>query len=391
MKPIDILDALSDLPEEYAEFAVRKEASRSASEKKAKSQISQGGILMKKMKSNEKAASVRISRAGVAAAVAVCIGLNAALIFGISRMNRDSGTFTPAAAPSVQQDEAQTNEKACMQILAACEPVPTGIMIQVPDMTEEVHNALNPQFIVTQNGEKVAECELSNDSFAQGANCQALCFERLPAGSYTLVNLAEDGETEGILGHLDFEISDIFDDMIYIPRVDGMNYDEAKALLEEKGVNVDKKGVVSVENNLNVDDVVTMEYPAYKTETNENGDAVKYFYADSKGCWVNAGDTVTLQVNLGTDGEPQHVPYLVGQDWEQAKIELINRGFCVDKRSVYSDDIPAGAVAMETIEDTAVPEEGMDAAVGSYVRITVSLGVNPELKAAAEDTTDIQE
>ncbi|MBQ9905538.1 MAG: PASTA domain-containing protein [Oscillospiraceae bacterium] len=390
MKPIDILDALSDLPEEYAEFAVRKEASRSASEKKAKSQISQGGILMKKMKSNEKAASVRISRAGVAAAVAVCIGLNAALIFGISRMNRDSGTFTPAAAPSVQE-EIPANDKVSMQLFEGFDPLPTGITVQVPDMTLEVHNALNPQFIVTQNGEKVADCELSNDSFAQGANCQELCFDRLPAGSYTLVNLAEDGASEGILGHLDFEISDIFDDMIYIPRVDGMNYDKAKALLEEKGVNVDKKGVVSAESNLNVDDVVTMEYPAYKTETNENGDEVKYFYADSKGCWVNTGDTVTLQVNLGNDGEPQHVPYLVGQDFETAKYELLNRGFYVDKRSVYSDDIPAGAVAAETVEDIAVPEEGMEAAVGSYVRITVSLGVNPEHEAAAEETTDIQE
>ena len=391
MKPIDILDALSDLPEEYTAFAVRNQTEQTASGRKAKTHTSQGGIIMKKMRANEKASSVRISRAGVAAAVAVCIGLNAALIFGISRMNRDSGTFTPVAAPSVQQDEAQTDEKACMQILAACEPVPTGIMIQVPDMTEEVHNALNPQFIVTQNGEKVADCELSNDSFAQGANCQQLWFDRLPAGSYTLVNLAEDGQSEGILGHLDFEISDVFDDMIYITDVTGMNYDEARALLEEKGMNVDKKGVVSADSTCNVDDVVFVDYPAYKTETDENGNETYYFHSDGRGCWVNAGDTVTLSVNLGTDGEPQHVPYLVGQDWEQAKIELINRGFCVDKRSVYSDDIPAGDVAEETVDDTDVPEEGMEAAVGTYVRITVSLGSMPESEAAEEDTTDIQE
>ena len=90
MKPIDILDALSDLPEEYTAFAAHSEPEQAASEAKTNTHTPQGEIIMKKnAKSRE--SKIHFSRAGIAAAVAVCIGLNAALIYGISRMKQDTG------------------------------------------------------------------------------------------------------------------------------------------------------------------------------------------------------------------------------------------------------------------------------------------------------------
>ena len=50
MKPFDILDALSDLPEEYAAFAVQKQASVPNTETEQIKQNPQGGIVMNNAK-----------------------------------------------------------------------------------------------------------------------------------------------------------------------------------------------------------------------------------------------------------------------------------------------------------------------------------------------------
>ena len=387
MKPIDILDALSDLPEEYTAFAAHSEPEQAASEDKTDTHTPQGRIIMKKnAKSRE--SKIHFSKAGIAAAVAVCIGLNAALIYGISRMKQDPGITASGAAPDVQ--EVQESDRIYMKIHEDCEPTPTGVLIQVFNMNAENHLAVNPdynpQFIVMQDGKKVADCDLCPESISQisiGANCQQLCFERLPAGSYTLVNLAADGESEGILGHVDFEISADFDSMVWIPVVRGMDFDEAKALLEEKGVNVEKKYVNHSKGSF-TNQVLNMLVQPYKTEQTEDGEK-GYLHEDGRGYWVNEGDVITLTVNLGNDSETEIVPYVIGQDYEQAKTAILEQGyFSIDKRSAFYDDVPAGTVVEETVENIAVPEGGLEAPVGSYVRIVVSLGKKTD--AAAQDS-----
>ena len=84
MKPLDILDALSDLPEDYAGIATRQTESQNAVPQNAQS--AQGGIVMKTQGTAKKNQPMHIGKAGIAAAVAVCIGLNAALIYGITKM-----------------------------------------------------------------------------------------------------------------------------------------------------------------------------------------------------------------------------------------------------------------------------------------------------------------
>lgn len=382
MKPIDILDALSDLPEEYTAFAAHSEPEQAASENRTNTNISRGGIVMKTNQNAKTGASnFRIRKAGIAAAVAVCIGLNAALIYGISRMKQDTGITSPAAAPELDVQHSQYMETV--------DAMPTGIIVRITNDTGDAL-AYNPQFIVMQDGNKVADTELPPEfeyvpsPIQPGACGQQLSFAQLPAGSYTLVNLSEDGVTEGALGHVDFEISADFDSMVWIPDVRKMNYDEAKALLEEKGVDVTKRGSVYNGDEYAVNDVMMMEVPAYKTEKDQNGIESACFHYDGKGYWINTSDTVSLTINIGSDGDPATVPYVVGKGFESAKNDLMFRGYGVDKRTAYYDDVPAGYVAEETVADKAVPEEGIEAPVGSYVRITVSLGRKSD--AAAQDS-----
>lgn len=337
------------------------------------------------MKTNQNAktgaSNFRIRKAGIAAAVAVCIGLNAALIYGISRMKQDTGITSPAAAPELDVQHPQYMETV--------DAMPTGIIVRITNDTGDAL-AYNPQFIVMQDGNKVADTELPPEfeyvpsPIQPGACGQQLSFTQLPAGSYTLVNLSEDGVTEGALGHVDFEISADFDSMVWIPDVRKMNYDEAKALLEEKGVDVTKRGSVYNGDEYAVNDVMMMEVPAYKTEKDQNGIESACFHYDGKGYWINTSDTVSLTINIGSDGDPATVPYVVGKGFDFAKNELLFRGYGVDKRTAYYDDVPAGLVAEETVADKAVPEEGVEAPVGSYVRITVSLGRKSD--AAAQDS-----
>ena len=382
MKPIDILDALSDLPEEYTAFAAHSEPEQAASENRTNTNISRGGIVMKTNQNAKTGASnFRIRKAGIAAAVAVCIGLNAALIYGISRMKQDTGITSPAAAPELDVQHPQYMETV--------DAMPTGIIVRITNDTENAL-AYNPQYIVMQDGNKVADTELPPEfeyvpsPIQPGACGQQLSFAQLPAGRYTLVNLSEDGVTEGALGHVDFEISADFDSMVWIPDVRKMNYDEAKALLEEKGVDVTKRGSVYNGDEYAVNDVMMMEVPAYKTEKDQDGIESGCFHYDGKGYWINTSDTVSLTINIGSDGDPATVPYVVGKGFESAKNDLMFRGYGVDKRTAYYDDVPAGYVAEETVADKAVPEEGVEAPLGSYVRITVSLGRKSD--AAAQDS-----
>ena len=344
------------------------------------------------MSKNSKAkagrSDIHFSKAGVAAIVAICIGLNAAMFFGISRLNRDPGSSIPAAAPETAAPEIDETHP---QYMVVTDAMPTGIVVKITN--DSGHDLdYHPQFIIMQDGDKVADTELPPDMFyvqspiLQGVCGQQLSFVQLPAGSYTLVNLTESGTAEGTLGHVDFEISSEFDSMIRIPDVRRMHYDEAKALLEEMGAAVEKRGVVYTGGDLETDDVVTMEVPAYKIGTDESGNETRYFHGDGSGYWINKGDTVCLNVNNGTEGDTAAVPYVIGQGWEYAKDTLLNLGFYVDKRTAYYDDIPAGTVAEETVGNETVPEEGMEVPVGSYVRISVSLGKQTDT-ASAETVT----
>ncbi|MBR5372522.1 MAG: hypothetical protein IK130_09940, partial [Oscillospiraceae bacterium] len=102
MKPMDILDALSDLPEEYAAFEVQKADLQGSSDTAQTAPAHKERIVMNHTARITQTPH-RASIAGIAAAIALCVGLNAALIFGIASLKQDPNTQMPGSEPPVQE------------------------------------------------------------------------------------------------------------------------------------------------------------------------------------------------------------------------------------------------------------------------------------------------
>ena len=377
MKPINYMELLGDLPEDLIDCAfLTADSAEQQTQTGQAIRETKGEDTMKEHGAERtKPASFRIGRAGIAAAVALCIGLNAALIYGISKM-KTPDTSTPGTSVSGESEPAlQDPAKPHMELAAdITDPMPTCIMIRVVYPTQD-YSRYNPVFIVTQNGEKVADCE-EESHISQGEVMHLLRYEQLPSGRYTLVNLADDGKSEGILGHLDFEIPKEFDDMIWIPSVYGMQYEEAEELLTEKGVNVVRKPAV-YDSDEPFGTVISQNVPPYKT-IHEGGLWQDFLYDDGKGFWVKPGDEIKLGVKTDAAGDLTTVPEITNMSWIAAQAALQDHGLFPVKRGVHSDKVPFN----QTI--SIDPEPGTTMTVGSKVSVTVSLG--PEL---SEETPNL--
>ncbi len=387
MKPLDILDALSDLPEDYAAFAVQKTEPQDAAGVTQDAQSAQEGIVMTQHGIMKKKEPLHFGRAGIAAAVAVCIGLNAALIYGIIRMKTTVST-DPGSAYS-----AGTEQNTTVPYMEVKVAVPTGVQLEMHNPTDE-EIGVSGRFVVFQYGARVADCEVgAPDAVRVAANNRStyiVNFPQLPAGSYTLYNLTEEGRAPGVFGTVDFEISAEYDSMVWIPGtgLKGMPYEEAKAMLEEKGVTVSKarsffahvseSAFVFTDQEIQADaprfevgDVVTMTVQPFRTE-NLIYTTMPYYRYDGKGYWVKPDEKVTLEVYIGEDGDPSTVPDAEGMDFEAAQEVIWAEGFAIDKHYAYDADVPEGKIiSME-------PKPGTAGTIGETVRVTVSLGAKQE-------------
>lgn len=381
MKPLDILDALSDLPEDYAAFAVQKTEPQDAAGVTQDAQSAQEGIVMTQHGIMKKKEPLHFGRAGIAAAVALCIGLNAALIYGIIRMKTTVST-DPGSAYSAGTE--QNESEPYMEVKVA---VPTGVQLEMHNPTDE-EIGVSGRFVVFQYGARVAECEVgAPDAVRVAANNRStyiVNFPQLPAGSYTLYNLTEEGRAPGVFGTVDFEISAEYDSMVWIPAIHDMTYEEAKALLEEKGVTVSKaRSIFSLVTDsafvftdqdfqaaapkFEVGDVVSISVPPFKIE-NHIYTTMPYYHYDGKGYWVKPGENVTLEVYIGEQGDPSTVPDAVGMEFEKSQEVIWAEGFAIDKHYAYDADVPEGRII--SIE----PKPGTERPIGEMLRVTVSLG-----------------
>lgn len=381
MKPLDILDALSDLPEDYAAFAVQKTEPQDAAGVTQDAQSAQEGIVMTQHGIMKKKEPLHFGRAGIAAAVALCIGLNAALIYGIIRM-KTTVSIDPGSAYS-----AGTEQNASEPYMEVKVAVPTGVQLEMHNPTDE-EIGVSGRFVVFQYGARVAECEVgAPDAVRVAANNRStytVNFPQLPAGSYTLYNLTEEGRAPGAFGCVDFEITDEFDSMVWIPAIHDMRYEEAKALLEEKGVTVSKaRSIFSLVTDsafvltdqdfqaaapkFEVGDVVSISVQPFKIE-NHIYTTMPYYHYDGKGYWVKPGENVTLEVYIGEQGDPSTVPDAVGMEFEKSQEVIWAEGFAIDKHYAYDADVPEGRII--SIE----PKPGTERPIGEMLRVTVSLG-----------------
>lgn len=387
MKPLDILDALSDLPEDYAALAVQKTDPQSADGMTQDVQTVQEGIGMNMQKETiRKRFSLPFGTAGIAAAVAVCVGLNAALIYGISKM-KTAGSAPLHPAFSVGTAERAWDPSALyMELADEMSVLPTAVSVLLFNHTD-AEIAVSESFAVLQDGVRVAACrpvywdsdEPDTDPVIPPQTDSylfALGFDRLPAGQYTLCSYAEDGISPGRFGSLDFEISTEFDDMEFVPeqkyREGDFSFTEVKAELEEMGFQVEKHPVQCHDEGVMPGDVLTVEVEPVRTE--QDGDVkTGWFYYDGSGYWTARGGTVSVTVCSGMPSGPAAVPDVTGKDYEAAKTVLTDEGFVIDKRSAYDDEVPEGVVIKTS------PEPGTESAAGSYVTVTVSMGRRPSV------------
>ncbi|MBR3446998.1 MAG: PASTA domain-containing protein [Oscillospiraceae bacterium] len=398
MKPLDILDALSDLPEDYAAFAVQKTEPQDAAGLTQDAQSAQEGIVMTQHGIKKKE-PLHFGRAGIAAAVALCIGLNAALIYGIIRMKTTVST-DPGSAYSAGTE--QNTSEPYMEVKVA---VPTGVQLEMHNPTDE-EIGVSGRFVVFQYGARVADCEVgAPDAVRVAANNRStyiVNFPQLPAGSYTLYNLTEEGRAPGVFGTVDFEISAEYDSMVWIPGtgLKGMPYEEAKAMLEEKGVTVSKarsffahvseSAFVFTDQEIQADaprfevgDVVTMTVQPFKTE-DLIYTTMPYYRYDGKGYWVKPDEKVTLEVYIGEDGDPSTVPDAEGMEFEASQEVIWAEGFAIDKHYAYDADVPEGRIiSME-------PKPGTERPIGETVRVMVSLGAKQDT-VKIPDLTNLQQ
>lgn len=371
MKPFDIIDALSDLPEEYAAFAVQDHDS--VSDKDTARKKMNGEIVMTNTKTEtDRRTAIRLKTTGIAAVVALCLGLSGTLIYGISHMKKQ-----PAAVPSAYTGMSSDIQDVS-QMMELSDVMPTGISFVVRNDTG-AELPYNPQYAVMQDGNKVADTKLpSGVSYAQnplpeGENAQLLAFQELHPGSYTLVNLAEDGETEGVLGHLDFEISEEFDSMVWIPNVEGMDFSEAKALLEEKGVTVNEmQKTLADTQQVRIGAVAEMHVPHEKEGSS---------HWDGTGFWVTPGDTVDLvTAKAGAVG----VADVRDWDYLTAKDTLQTLGLNIDMRYEASDTVEEGRIIRVLAEDGTELTGPAEANVGEHLILVVSSGSEPNSETPPE-------
>ena len=372
MKPIDILDALSDLPEEYAAFAVQRAASPDAAEPAQKAQSAQEGIVVNMQeKIIKKRSPLPFGRAGIAAAIAVCIGLNAALIYGIGKVRTANSAAPGSAVSTVTADPKQDRTVPYMEVKDA---VPTGVQLEMHNPTD-AEIGVSGRFAVYQDGAKVADCEVgATDAVRVPANdCRSYTvnFPQLPAGSYTLYELTADGSAPNQFGGVDFEISAEYDSMVWIPGagLTGMQYEEAKALLEEKGVTVSKAAwkFLLDGREYEVGEVASVSVQPFKTEELIYTTR-PYYHTDGRGYWVKPGEKVTLSVYIGEQGDPSTVPDAEGADFEESQEVIWAEGFAIEKHYAYDADVPEGRII--SIE----PKPGTELPIGEMLRVTVSLG-----------------
>ena len=378
MNEHDLLDAIGKLPD----AAVNKYAlPETGGQDNEMPERAAGKERIKMKQTSEKAKSpVRISRLGIAAAVALCIGLNGALIYGISQMRKAPGMTPGMASPdTVDRDKLYISEWVAM---------PTAVGLQFFNQTEETY-AMPMAVAVLQEGEQVTSAAYdvlpdhdTPDLLPGAQDYMVYSFQQIPAGSYTLMTYADTEMTvPSVFGSIDFEISTEFDDCLWLPDVKGMKWDTAEKLLQDYhpddyDITFDVQYTTTQDQDMEEGDVIYCWNTFDKSESEDDGLMLKAMF-DRYGYWIRRGGVYEIKVCTNGTGSV-HIPDIVGWDFEKAKTTLLGLGMYVDKRTAYSSEVEAGKVISADVEGREIGSSGITAEPQQYVRVTVSCGELPD-------------
>ncbi len=149
---------------------------------------------------------------------------------------------------------------------------------------------------------------------------------------------------------------------IEVPKVMGMTYDEAKDMLEERGLAIENKGEVSSDE--------------YEEGEIANQDPLE-------GEKVASGTTINVVISNGRGSID--VPGVTGYTEEDAVERLEEEGFQVSKNYSYSDTVEEGKVISQS------PKQGELAKEGDTITLEISQGGEPITVADVSNTYKSEE
>ena len=377
MNELFLMKALGDIPDDlvkcyFDESAASTHAAmssdslnRNAADRVGAAQESkmpQKKIVMKKNQARKESSSIHFSRAGIAAVVAVCIGLNAALIYGIGRLK------APDNMAAFSENEMQLH-------IELVDAMPTGVAVTYQNRSENTYE-LPLSAEIWQNGKKVESISIVSDLSKIGVTKfpplepdqsfdMLYSFDELPHGTYTLMPLGTDETTLSAFGSIDFEISEGYTEMIHIPDMRGMQSETAISQLNDWNIAYDI--VNSPRSDEETDHVITALPTPYKT-VETAGTQQEYYHYDGNGYWIRPTDRIQLEIAVRDERGPVMLPDMQGWDYDTVRTTVQSLDLYIDKRTAYNDEVPKGTVI------SIDPEGPIEVERYSTVHVVVSLG-----------------
>ena len=342
MKEHDLLDAVGQVSDEtvqkYALPDAKTLGTADTSEDTAESPITQ-----------TKKKPFRIHMGAAAAAVALCLGLNVAIFYGIHKMRQDSAGVSPGS------QVAQVYEEPDKPYMYVFEATSTELYVTLKNPTEEDFE-FNPEFAVMDGDRIIPAASITYQIepllVSKQKDLYFFTYDPLADGTYRFVNLNEDGSVSDSFDPVEFQIPSRIEpkevvavEISEIPDLIGISYEDAVQMYGS---------ALQIE---------------CESEESSGYEAGRIFDQDpAPGTPLSEGNTLRVRVSIG----PPKVlmPDVTNWDYETAKSTIVGLGLYVDKRSVYDSEVEKGKVI------STDPVGPIEVEPGSYIRVTVSLGKN---------------
>ena len=450
----DLLDAVGELSEETVhKYALpdSRNTERAKDEKHMDTTVTQPITQTKKK-------PFRISMGAAAAAVALCLGLNAAIFYGVHKMKQDAAGAPSSSEPSTGSQIWPVSAEPDKPYFTVTEASSTEIFVSLRNPTDKDFS-FNPEFAIL-DGDRIIPVNYlgpppESHYVPKQTDGKSFSYEFLDDGTYKFVNLNKDGSVSDSFEPVEFRIPTTREDYdehdqpyleviganettvtvkLKNPTGKEFTYNSEFAVMNgNKKIRVNRASPYDLDTplaphqpvyvvfayqrqkpgtykfvNLNKDSTVSDSFEPVEFEISaEQADNMRMpelvgmryedalvLYGDGiqivSDSWeyseyeegiiieqdipedgpISAGETVHVKVSRGE--KRVLMPDVTDWEFETAKSTIIGLGLYADKRSAYSSEVEKGKVI------STDPEGPCEMVPGSYVRMTVSLGKNPD-------------
>ncbi|MBQ5339281.1 MAG: hypothetical protein J6Z40_08970, partial [Oscillospiraceae bacterium] len=157
----------------------------------------------------------RINMGTAAAAVALCVGLNAAIIFGVHKMKQDAAGITSGSQMISDSEMTSASQGAPIfeepdhPYMTVMEATSTDIRVKLRNPTEEEFS-FNPEFAVMDGDRIIPAANVTGQQTSlflpKQTDIWGFTYEALADGTYLFVNLNEDGTVSDRFEPVEFGI-----------------------------------------------------------------------------------------------------------------------------------------------------------------------------------------